>query len=113
MKVKKELDDIASGIIQRRITVADNIPISELEKVFPTLMDITLRDAAAMIEKGANTVFEWNSKKDASGTFKSWDYLTDDEWNYVDSIVKSAPKKNYRPKNKRRFSHGNKKRATN
>jgi hypothetical protein len=103
MRDKNELRKIAIGFENKEITTAEELNIDDLEKVFPTLMEMTLKEAVVLVKKDVKVVYEWNCKKINGTHFESWDYLTEDEWAYIGEVRSSLPPKNsHRPRRKRR-----------
>lgn len=108
MKDKKELDRIAAGIMDNKVTVTNFISdVNEVGRLFPKLFDLTLRDAADMMNRKIECIYEWNCQKNGEGIFDTWQELHQDDWSYVMSIVDSAPRRNSKPNRKRRIRrHG-------
>jgi len=116
MRDKYELDEIAAGIIENKVTTTIGINENDLEGLFPAMLDMTLRDALKLINAGVHCVFQWNCKRQDDGTFDEWLYMTHEECNYVSGVVRSVPPKPNDPKKKKnnrrpRRSYGNKKTA--
>ena len=111
MRKEHELKKIAAGIIAKEITVStDIVDINDIEKVFPTVLDLTLRDALKIINRGVYCIFQWNDAKNEQGVFTDWEELSEEEWDFIDEIVSKAPEKPKNPRRKRRpRRHGHKK----
>lgn len=113
MRNEKELKRIAAGVMENKITKADDLSLKELDQMFPKLMDMTLREAAHLLEDNVRVTFQWNSKKETDGTFSDWEYLNEEEWEFITEIMDNAPPRPRRPKKKRRIHRGKQKATKN
>jgi hypothetical protein len=109
MRKKQELNKISSGLLGNKITTTTRIDDpNDLEGLFPSVLDLTLRDALDFLNRRVYCIFEWNDKRNEDGTFDSWDCITHDEWDYIQKnieVLKSKKKRNNRRPNR----HGYKK----
>jgi len=104
MKNEDELKKISDGIKNGDVTISNMVAHESMLEVFKAMRDVTLGELEDWENNGVHVVFEWHENavgknKDGNPMFNTYQFLTVDEWTYIQDEMGRTEEKASREEN--------------